>query len=580
MKTIDEVFEIKNYRVKFYREMHRQMEESLRMFNGDFHVLQPDLRNKNKLHEVLTTISRTMVEEVSAHIRPSSVSIHFEPLGKSDKSKQQADKLEELSYALLNRWAFTKALSPLSEAGKNVCIYGLSGLRTLYDREAWGNPPEKGAGESKEDFEYREALWEAERSTTLPLVISAIDPLNMLPPVGETTPTDMIEFYKVQPSVLMAEFPDYKNADPYKGEVDFTTYFDKDSWLYIAGNEKTRTENLRDPTNPYGLVPYTLVWSGLGKNSPYGKPEQRAVGLIYPVINQIKEKSRALTSVSIILQVSAIGRWRLRNAPAGGLKVGLAPGDVTELETDTELEPWPLLPVSPDLYNMVLYMDQEIERMWGAKLLSGDRPAGVTSAIFEEILLERGEKLYRTLINSMESAYADVLAQSLFLLENVVKQKIPGIHIRPEEIRGYYRPEVTFKYEDIAKKRLRSIIASMLKARGLIDFETAHGKDYLDSANISAIRRGLIKDRLFEDPALIQMLAREIAKEMGIEEQMEQAEGRQEGEVEGGPMREASAGEKREFQELLTPVQMTPKTPGHAGGGFGYSEGEELGFGE
>ena len=573
--NIEEVFTLKRERINTCAEMHRQMKKALDMYNGDWHVLSYKIRSAKKLHEVLPVTARLIVESVAADVRPTSFDIEFKPLKNTIQAKEQADGLEDLCHMLLERWGTCKALSPFSEAGKNVAIYGLSGLRTLYDSKAWGNRPEQRDGETGEDFDYREALWEAQRSITVPLVVNAIDPLNMLPPPGviRNLP-DMIEFYKVKPDMLVYDFPDYRPPEC-RGEIDFTTYMNKDTWMYLVGNEVVGNKSLRDPQNPYGIVPYTLVWSGLGKNSPYGKPEQRAVGLIYPLIGLLEEEARALTSVSIILQVAAIGRGWTRNAPKEGLNIGMGPGDVTELGS-TEFGWWENPPISKDLYAIYQIAGQQIERMVGEKLLGGTRPVGVTSALFEEMLREYAHRRYKTLIDSMEAAYSDVLAQGLFLIENFVEDPIPGVKIKPEQIRGYYLPQVTFQYEDIAEKRIRAMIARMLFLAGLIDFEKAHDKEYLNSPDVMEIRKGLIKDQLYKNPELIAAMALDMAKQMGVDQLLQQAaERKQQGsKIEIPPSTKL---EQQAASELVMPEQETIEMPGFAGGGLGMAEGEAMG---
>lgn len=579
MKTIDEVMKLKAELIKFYREMHRQQRIALEHFNGDFHVLSGKVREMKKFHEVLTIDARLMVENITAHVRPTKFSIRFEPLTRSEKSKEQAEQLGELVYALLHRWGTMKALSPFAEGAKNIAIYGMTGFRTLYDDGAWGEKPRKDRYESKEETEYRKVLWAAQRATRLPIVVNAIDPLNMLPAPARDHPRFMIEFCKMKPYLLKEDFPTWDWAGGDYTDVDLTTYFDGETWMYIVGNEKQSKSNLRPSgANPYGICPYTLAWSGLGKNSPDGLPEQRAVGLIYPLIPLIKEKSRSLTAASIILQATAIPRIWTDGAPEGGLNIGIAPGDVTELG-GARFGFFDMAPVPSDLYNIIQIASQQMERFLGEKILSGQRPAGVTSALFEEILLEQAQRKYRTFIESMEAAYASVIAQSLFLIERFVKDPIPGIKIKPKDIRGFYQPEIRFQYEDIATKRIKAMVARMLFMSGLIDFQTAHGEEFLNTPNTSEVRKGLIKDKLYQDPSLIAAMAMDLAEEMGLGEMLGRTqerlyEGRKIGAVGGLPVKEEAALD----QMLGSPESEKPlRTPESTGGGFGYGEGEGAG---
>lgn len=584
-ENIDWVMKMKRELIRFYAEKKKRQLLALKFFDGDFHVLSDKIRTGGKFHEVLTIDARLMVENITSHVRPSDFSVHFNPLGSTIKAKEQADALEDLVNAMLYRWGMMKSLNPFIDGIKNIAITGETGFRTLYDVDAWTKEPEKMPNEDDEEFEYCHALWAAQRATRLPIRVNAIDPLNALPCPGSAFPDFMIEFFKVKPYLLKKDFPNWINTQSKDDftNIELTTYFDKDTWMYIVNNAMQQGDtgmNLRpSDKNPFGINPYIWAWSGLGKESPEGKPESKAVGLIYPLIPLIKEKSRSLTAVSIILQATAIPRGLTRNAPGGTLNLGLAPGDVTEVG-DTVIEWIKDMPIPSGFYEIMSIASQQMERFLGEKILSGQRPTGVNSALFEEILLEQAHEKYRTFIESMEAAYAAVIGQALFLVEHHVTGSIPGTKIKPKDIRGYYQPEITFQYQDIATKRIKAMVARMLFMSGLIDFETAHGKEFINSSDITKIRKGLIKDKMYQDPNLIAAIAMQTAEELGLARLMEQAQKRlSEGrriEVGAAGNRLAAEEEEKLTQMLGSPEEEKPlRMPESTGGGFGIGMGME-----
>jgi len=571
------------------------------MVNGEWHPLNQETRKAGRVHEVTPATAKTVVEGVTSHVKPKSFSVKFRPLKNTEKGREQADGIEDAGHEFLERHGIAKASSSLTECAKNTSMYGLSFMRTLFQPQKWGKHPVKSPGESGEDFDYREALWEAQRSIDLPFQTDAIDPLNVLPGPGKRVPDYLFETYQIEPFALQSQFPLLQDANPFATK-QFTAFWSPEQWQYFLGGSPVMTYGKSDADNStqalarwfdpklnettvlrpnddnlYGIVPYTTVWSGLGKRSPEGKPEEEAVGLIWPLMSLLKEEARALTAISIILQVTAQPRFLSRNAPRGKLNIGMAPGDVTEVG-QAIIEPFPEIRIPPDLYSIMNIISQQMEMMLGAKLLTGMRPAGVTSALFEEILLEQAEQRYKTFIESLEDAYSMVLAQMLFIWENIVKEKIPGIKIDPSKIRGHYRGTIEFHYDDIAKQRIQTMIAKMLFQAGLFDFEKAH--DFMGTENTSDVRRGLIKDKMYSDPNMIAAIGLKLLEESGLDQVYDKAMKK----TQSAPIQLSSLTpspqEEGALSKMLTKgVEEGVRPEGFAGGGIGGAS-EGVGAGE
>lgn len=605
--TAQQVIALKYQLVTYYARMHGEMREALNFYNADYHVLNDKARQSGKFHEVIPVTPRLIVEGVTAHVTPQKFVVKYEPLRDNEKSKEQADRLEHAAHTVLERYSTTKGWSPFTEVCRNCCIYGMAALRTLFDPRAWFSKPLAADYFSRDEYDYALSLWEAQRTTRLPFNLAAVDPLNLLPAPGVEKPDFMMETYRVKPFYLQRDFPEWQDPQPF-AEKDFTCFWTRNQWDYLVGGQAMTVESWVDPdrpmqqttamfdnrmlepkqlrqnnVNPYGIIPYSLIWSGLGKGSPYGFPEQRAIGLIYPLRSLLKEEARALTAVSIILQVTALPRFLTRNAPRGRLNLGLGPGDVTEMGNSV-IEPFPEMKVPQGIYDMMQVAGQQVERLIGEKILTGVRPSGVTSALFEEILLEQAKRRYKTFINSLENGYAEALGQMFFIWENVIRERIPGINFDPKWIKGYYQPDISFIYEDIAEHRIRTMIAATLFARGLYSFEAAHG--YMGTENSAEIRKQLIKDRIYNDPNLITALAMEALQEMGYDKMLQQAQARQSAErrieLPAGGTNVANLKpnpqEADMFQQLLGKgVEQNVLPEGFGGGGFGYGEGREMG---
>jgi hypothetical protein len=579
--------------IRFFGEMHRRHKKCLDMYNLDFHVLK-DKAKQGGVHEVIPATARILVESVAAHVKPRKFDIRFEPMSGSEASAEQADMLEAAGHEILERYSLVKGYSPFTEVTKNVAISGLSALRCLYDPNRWGEKPERKEGESKDDFNYRMGLFQSRVETRLPFSLKAVDSLNMLPDIQEPM-RFMFERYSVKPFYLGDDFPNLQDSDQFVPKQISAFWSDAPQWMYLVGGQKAESvkatgqndqnmgqyfdpvgagipKNIR-PTdfNPYGIIPYTLVWSGQGKNSPFGNPEDKAVGLIYPLISLLKEEARSLTAISIILQVTAMPRFLMRDTPKEGLDIAMQPGASTDIGKAL-VEPFPEMRVPPDLYNLQNIIQQQMELYVGSKILSGARPTGVTSALFEEILMEQAKNRYQTFIQSLEQAFSNVMAQMLYIWENVIKEPIPGIRLKPEKIKGHYRGHIDFKYEDIAEKRIKAMIANMLFQGGLYNFEQSH--ELMGTEDITGARKGLLKDQIFKDPRLIAALGQQAIEDLGFDKLMQRVMANQTGQP---PVDLSNMSNWKPSQDVIKqlggPMEQRVSQPGFSGGGMGGGEG-------
>lgn len=519
MKTVNDVLRGKGQLESYYREMKDNFKESLEFYNGDFSVLNTEARDK--FHEVLPLTARSTVDTVASHFVPDDFKVTCEPLKETEAARKQANGIEELCLHMLRR-IDNSGLSPFSQALKDCMIYGVGCLRDLYDVTIWDERPERADGESQEDYEYREALWGMAKRQKFPYVITTHDPQNLLWSPGTDQPEFMYECGKLLNWNIKQSFPDYEYAanQEFRG-TNFFGFWDKETKMYVANRQPVNTNF----NNPFGHVPYSLVWSGLGKNDPDGKPEGMASGLIHPLIPALKEQARSYTSLSILLQVWALGRgWTRGFLPEKNMAV--MPGQFVDLQEGQDVGFFPAPPVSPELYNMINIASQEIDEYVGAKVLGGQKIPGIGSALGYELLREESKKKYRGFVKSFEAALSRMCGHWLDIVERHIKEQIPGTGIKPHEIRGYHVVQVELIHKDVAKERMTAAMTRMLYQAGLIDFDEAHSGRYLGSSNPDKIREGKLVDRVLESPDVIKGLVIKQLESMNVRELVDAAEER------------------------------------------------------
>ena len=473
--------------------LHKRMETARAFYYGDFSVLSAE--TKLKYHEVIPHTAKTAVDVITANMIPDNIKIDVAPLRETNEFKEHADILEETSNILHDRMRGNTSTSPVSGAVKDAVLYGLGCNRLTFivppDRETMGK------------------YWMASKETRFPFRVVPLDPLVLLPAANIDNPSFVIENYKRKAYDINEEFG--QNIQPETEDVDWLAYWDNKNKVYIVKDSLPLNE---DTDNVYGFIPYTFFFSGLGKHSPYGKIEDKAVGLLWPLRGLLEEEARVVTAISIALQTMVVPPL-LRSGGPDDFVWPMGPGETQEVG-DMVAQWLPNIPVNKDFYSLGTIISQQIERAIGEKLFGGGRPTGVTTGVMEGMLLEQARKRYRPMVESIEAGYADLLGKMLCLIEKNLKEPIPGTKLKPSEIHGYYDLNVHFVHEDIAAKRINAMIARMLVMSGIIDLDTAWSKDYMNLPNATNVRKGLMKDAVMKSPELIASIVLKAAEKMDV----------------------------------------------------------------
>jgi hypothetical protein len=496
--NVDEVVTLRNNSAIVFGSLRTRFQTALELYNREWSILHPDVQRR--YDEVIPLTAKTIVDVIASNLIPDDINFNVEPLRNTQKFTEHADKLEADAYLLSQR--LNADYSPIPEAIKNTLIYGLGWLRTIYK-----------PAPMPEDNEWERAKWEASKKSRFPFVVTAIDPQNILPaPDYKSWIMESFERFAYE---VDAEFG--TAHDDKLQKLKWIAYWSADEKLYIVNDSELVNKYTE---NPYGIIPYTPIWSGLGKHSPDGKMENEILGILFPLKGLLEEEARVITAVSIILQTTALRPILYRNAPEG-FEWPIGPGQMQDVG-EMEFIDFPMPTLSKDTYNLLTIVSQQIERAVGEQLFGGGRQVGVGSGLFEGMLLEQARKRYAPIIRSIEAGYSDLMGKMLCLIERH-KIEIPGMKLKPSEIGGYYDVKAKFVNADIAEKRISSMIARMLYMSGIIDLETAWGPDYMNIPDSSKVRKGLMIDKILTSPEMTAALVTKAAEAMGVERLLEMA---------------------------------------------------------
>lgn len=502
-----------------YSEMKKRFKVARDLYENEYTILKPGAKSKGA-REILTIRPRRTVDTIDGHFQMDDIAVEVRPLKDTEAMRKVANQMEEAVKDMFEKTGVKSAISPYSEASKIRWMCGVGVLRGVYNPNIWGDRPTKMDGETQEEFEYQESLWETSRYDKIPFVVTSPDPYNCV-----WWPLDQPEMFwhsaEVFPIDLMMDMPEYKVSDDdlFKKKKYFE-HWSSEIKVFAVDKEPIHTNFL----NPFGFCPYTLLWSGLGLKDPEGKPERKAVGLLNPIEGLLQEESRRITAISIILQTHALGGGFTRNLD-DTVTLTQSPGDWVEIG-NAIIEPYKPPMISQDLYNMYTIIGQEVEEWVSSRVLGGQKIPGIGSALGYELLREEAKKKYKSADDSYEAALSRIGGQYLNVLENHIGEQIPGLALRPSDIRGYYSCKVSIIRKDIAKERMVGALARLFLNSGLYDFDTLHGPNFLNSQNPEKIREGLLKDQILRDPELLRDVIEELKPRLTAKHIVDQAQKR------------------------------------------------------
>ena len=358
------------------------------------------------------------------------------------------------------------------------------------------------------------------------------------------------------------ESKDWSKAFP------FMMYWDKESkyfevtagetkypLLYDAKGELENGDGIQE--NIYKFVPFVHCYSGFGESAADGDPEKLAVSRIRKIRDLIAEYTAIRSVVNYLVFAYAVppldfyydpaiwtppaefvdeydrGIGAFNKVPAtGGIKDPLRKG--VDMLPDQQL--------FQHLYNIEAQINQEDPLALIGQAIG-------TSGRQQLDAEESGLRRYDTIVENSTHAWETAFGQGLQMCE-----KIPAIkpsEINQNDINNYYEVKIELKAEDPIAMQIKSVDGDRKQSQGIIDHETNlveyQGRTVDEAQKIIAKR--MVDDVVMNDPIIRRLMAIQVAREMGMEEEytaLEEQLGQMEKGLETRPQIGSEGGEPRE----------------------------------
>jgi hypothetical protein len=512
------VNEIKEYKSWLVNERHsqrvREQKEDMTFINGEFE--QPLIKNKRYL--VKSHFATSMMNDITQKMIGDKPRVFVNAKKETDSAQKAVERVAKE----LNRQAkslLRQNINPFQSAFKRAAFtHGEAWIYVVHDEllAKW-----KG---------YGERSWQNVRPDALPVRFIQYDPMVVFSdPVEEVNgiPARAVVFYKRSVSDVKKNYPSWKPSNDYsdKDMVDFMLYIDNEQF-YAEADDVV----LFNRPNIYGCVPLAHAYSGYGTETENQDPAALAYSRVRMIREKIVEDAQMSSDFQYNIHTYAHKTQSLY-IPAGAT----VPDDILgNFRKDDDAFNLIYLPEGATPANhkidesqlfdaaVFAYRQQIKEELYAEHPNSLRGVATGTSGRQEDLLSDAALAFYQAPYENVINLWAQAFEIGLKVCSKVPGMLPPILH--EGDVNQYSEVIVDLKREDPLQQAQKKAAGQMLWERGLISMEKFHteyaGMTLEESRQEQA--KLLVEKVKREHPAIQQLILETVAREMGVENEVNQ----------------------------------------------------------
>ena len=303
-------------------------------------------------------------------------------------------------------------------------------------------------------------------------------------PGTRVPPPYILEVQKRRVADVLADYPNFnpklkdgRHDVDLAREVEWFEYWDAENYIIEVDDQR-----LIDKPNPYGFIPYTFRYAGLGRTSSDGDPASLSVGILNVIEGELMEEVRLKTAESASWQYHAFPILLTKQHPQAVQKQLMAgPGVILRVTEDMSQSPkWLEVPPPPrEMHEFLQIVQENIYRKVSPALL--ERPSGVDAGIHQALLVGQALKVITPVKNALDALATELLnimARQCYIFEldqTVVGtlDKVEKEHELPWKEFRHFAFKVVFEATDPAENDRRMLLGlSILRVPGLMSRES------------------------------------------------------------------------------------------------------------
>lgn len=458
--------------------------------------------------------ARKQIDTATNHIMGLGINVDMQFWSEAKKTKELVGLLCKFGKGFIEWLVRRGKINPLRSIVKNGFLYGVGYIKgPLYIprlREA----------------AVEEGMWTDILSSTFPFYFRSVHPRNVMYDPSEV-PQYIIESFDRTVSSIKSVWPDWNQGS--LGDTDTVTwweYWTPQERQYFVEDDALLSGD--DTRNPYGFLPYELVYGGFGIEGYDNDPEDIYVSLIAPALSSYKMEARAKTAIEYLFETNAYAKPSVAMPPGTDLLLTSTPGELDVIPEHYKYQIRDTAHINPDMWRWLGLLGQDQERIVPSSV-GGMLQKGMTSGYMMSTSVGQARIEFDSIKKDLEKALSNVLQKVLIMIKDVVQEPvgITGnfvqggvITIKPTDIDytvQHYAVSLEAETPEEKDRRIALGIQLLLvpeQERG-ISTETIV-KEYFGKDFEEELERILV-NRSIQNPVVFEGLAIEALKEAGMQ---------------------------------------------------------------
>ncbi len=370
---------------------------------------------------VVLTTARDMVDAFVDHIDLANARVFVNKKGITQKADDVAENERRFYLGLLHETNIGSSISPWRVGGKHYANHGLSVMKTIWEADNWLDKPAKLEDESDEHYAERIEKWAEGHPVSLPILIQAINPHNVMLDPAYSGRLYTIEYHQRAVFDMEKMYPRWKNTKKrsINENVDYISYWDNEFRCDLIDGQAILKGGV--VKHNYGFTPYTPIESGLGNLGIDALPEQRYVGINRYAQDLLVSESRNYSVADVILKRDAWRGGYVQGPGADSLtNIKQEYGTYTPVEEGVVFTDWDVSK-APDM--VAAHMIRTADMIAGhaaPRSVSGLSETGVRSGAYRRLVISEAAAKFQYSKEAFRHGAEQVLIKSAKLYKNVV----------------------------------------------------------------------------------------------------------------------------------------------------------------
>ena len=535
--TIESIRQMTRYLQDLWSRTHIKWQEVDSYYQQKFKIW-PD--GMNRPEWLKPARSRSIVDHAVDHQLAYEPMIHRWPSTQTEASKRRADQVEPAMKAILDEASLFEPNLTWKQVGKHLLLYGYAVVEDGLDSSCMTQrreKPKKGRNEPQDEYDRRVRIHRNAVKSMMPFRTRAPHPSRVLLDPTEKEPRiavkhayrrsiDLEEITRARMSGARARRGE---VTPWKtGEDPFELVMVDEFWSECWHAMVADSELLFVEKNTWGFIPYSHAFSGYGQEVTALEevdPTYMAVGILEPVMPVLKAQAQAVSGRHNALMEATFNPTGTVMDSAE-LQEQLARGDVIEMGNRGDV--WKMeMPNLPNwMFQSEEWLDRDIEMGTFSRALQGVRETGVSTVGQQAILTTAAGRKFVSpskQLQHLATQSASHILQWVDVLD--LSLRVRGHAIDPSMVESDYSVLISFELVDPVMQLQHRELGLREVQQGLKSKETYWSAD-AKLEDSTGERRRLLEDMIREDPRVQELMAKEVAREAGLQDLLDQEEDR------------------------------------------------------